>query len=83
MTTNYTDHSFTSMLKELREGYELSQKAMADRLGISTQYYHDLEKGRRTPSVAVVEFICKEFGRGPVGIKTWHYAGAKAHGWKI
>lgn len=75
--------TFREMLIEIRTGYELSQKAMAETLGITPQYLCDLERGRRLGSVEVVERICKEFSRGPKGRKEWHVAGARSHGWDI
>lgn len=75
--------TFVEMLKTIRSGHELSQQALAAKLGISTQYLCDLEGGRRMPSVRVVEAICDHFGRGPRGRVEWHRAGARSHGWKI
>lgn len=74
---------FVEMLAELRAGYELSQKRMAELVGVSPQYQHDLEKGRRLPSVAYVDKLCEAFGRGPRGRAQWHRAGARAHGWSV
>lgn len=75
--------TFKEMLIEIRTGYELSQKDMAARIGITPQYLHDLEHGRRLGSVAVVESICKVFERGPKGRKEWHVAAARSHGWDV
>lgn len=38
-------------LQQLRQKYGLSQKAVADRLGISTSIISGYEVGTRTPSV--------------------------------
>lgn len=73
--------SFDEMVRELRSGMEMTQQDFAKMLGISPQYLHDLEKGRRLPSVAVTKKFCKD--RGPNGRLEWHRAGARAHGWEV
>lgn len=75
--------TFGRMLVELREGYELNQKQMAEKLGISPQYQHDLERGRRLPSVGYVNLLCVVFARGLNGRKEWHTAAAREHGWQV
>lgn len=75
--------TFREMLLEIRTGYELSQKAMAEKIGITPQYLCDLEHGRRLGSVEVVERICEAFGRGTKGRKEWHQAAARSHGWDV
>ncbi len=75
--------TFRQMLREIRDGHELSQKDMAKRIGITPQYLCDLEQGRRLGSVEVVEKICTAFGRGPKGRREWHVAGARSHGWDV
>ena len=76
-------NTFSTMLTTARNGMEFSKKDFAALIGVSGQYLGDLERGRRLPSVAVVEKICDKLGRGPLGIQEWNIAGAKAHGWKI
>ena len=75
--------TFREMLLEIRTGHELSQKAMAEKIGITPQYLCDLEHGRRPGSVEVVERICDAFGRGPKGRREWHRAAARSHGWDV
>jgi transcriptional regulator with XRE-family HTH domain len=75
--------TFVEMLREIRTGHELSQKEMAERLGISAQYLCDLEYGRRLGSVEVVNRLCDVFSRGPKGRKEWHLAAARSHGWEV
>ena len=75
--------TFTEMLRTVRVDRDMTQQDMAKALKISPQYYHDLEHGRRLPSVAITEAICKYLGRGPKGRLEWHTAGARAHGWAI
>lgn len=71
------------MLVEIRTGYEMSQKELAEALGFTPQYVCDLEKGRRLGSVEFVERLCKHFNRGPEGRREWHVAAARSHGWDI
>lgn len=78
-----TDPSLPQMLVQLRAALDMNQKQLAEALDCSTQFVCDMEKGRRTPSVAFVDRICKYLGRGPKGRKEWHAAAARAHGWKI
>ncbi len=73
---------FVEMLAEVRATHDTS-KALAVQLGVSPQYLHDIERGRRLPSVAFVDRLCLYLGRGPVGRLEWHRAAAEAHGWKL
>jgi transcriptional regulator with XRE-family HTH domain len=75
--------TFVEMLRAVLAEHELTLVSVAQSLGISTQYLHDLKEGRRLPSVEVVEKICAWMGRGPKGRLEWHMAGAEAHGWKV
>ena len=75
--------SFAELLREIRAGYEISQKQLAKNLGLSPQYLCDLENGRRTPSVEFVNRACAYFSRGPEGRLEWHRAAARAHGWEV
>ena len=78
--------TFRELLIQLRTDHGLTQTAMAECLNISPQYYHDLEHGRRLPSVRVVHNVCDHFivGSGQVTARRfWHRAGARAHGWEI
>jgi len=42
---------FSSRLKELREERQLSQKAIAEKLGCAVSTYANWEQGRREPSI--------------------------------
>lgn len=75
--------TFVEMLKAMREGPELTQQRFAEQLGYSAQYLCDLERGRRMPSVELVNRICEWRGCGPKGRRDWHVAGARAHGWNV
>jgi transcriptional regulator with XRE-family HTH domain len=75
--------TFIEMLLAVRHNSGTSQQDFARGIGISKQYLCNLEKGRRMPSVAVVEKICRYMGRGPKGRREWHVAGARAQGWQV
>lgn len=48
-------------LKMFREKQHLTQKGMADKLGISKSYYVGIELGNNEPSFRVAEAIDKNF----------------------
>lgn len=75
------NEKFISELIMLRHQYDVSLRGFARSLGISAGYLCDLEKGRRKPSVNVIEKLC----HCPVGpsTKRWHLMGARTHGWKV
>ena len=75
--------TFVEMLRTVLADRESTLASAAQSLGISPQYLHDLNEGRRLPSVEVVEKICAWMGRGPQGRLEWHLAGAEAHGWNV
>ena len=75
--------TFVEMLTTVLRESEADRKVFAKGVGISVQYLHDLEHGRRLPSVRVVNGICDYLGRGPQGRLEWHQAGARAHGWSV
>lgn len=75
--------TFVEMLNAMRVSLDISRQDLARDLSISPQYLCDLEKGRRMPSVVLVERICKYLSRGPKGRRDWHIAGAKSHGWEV
>ena len=76
---------FHEELLALRELSKLSQLGMAIELGISPQYYHDLENGRRMPSVNIVQRITNfcQIGHGKAAIRAWHIMAARTHGWDV
>lgn len=77
------DKDFYRLFRELRQNKGMNQKAYAFALGISHQYVCDLEKERRLPSVRVVNAICDWLVCTPTGIRLWHTAAARAHGWEV
>ncbi len=58
--TEYGELSFGSLLKNIRDDLEISQKDFAIKLGISPQRLNDFEKGRRLPDIkSVIGFARK------------------------
>jgi transcriptional regulator with XRE-family HTH domain len=49
-------------LRRLREEKGWSQEDYADRAGIHRTYVSDIERGRRNPTVTVVEKLARPFG---------------------
>jgi len=58
----YGPLTFGRLLKSHREGEELSQVAMAKKLGLSKQSLNDLESGRKIPSIRRAVQIAKKIG---------------------
>ncbi|MDP3675578.1 MAG: helix-turn-helix transcriptional regulator [Novosphingobium sp.] len=52
-------------VRRLREEQGWSQEDYADRAGIHRTYVSDIERGRRNPSVTVVERLAKPLGLPP------------------
>lgn len=55
-------------LKELRVGRGMTQKELADKVGITREYLSDLERGKYECSVKVARLIAKELGVDWTGI---------------
>ena len=49
-------------IKELRRGLKLSQEELADRASLHWTYVSDLERGRQTPTLDVVNRLARAFG---------------------
>jgi len=49
-------------LKSIRQGSKMSQKEVADKVGIAVNYYSQIELGNRNPSWEVMEDISNVFG---------------------
>ena len=54
-----------SNVRRLREAKGWSQEDYADRAGIHRTYVSDIERGRRNPTVTVVEKLAKPLGVEP------------------
>lgn len=76
---------FREELFKLRRLRRLSQLDMATELGISPQYYHDLENGRRLPSVRIIYAITShlQLGHRKAAARAWHIMAARSHGWDV
>jgi transcriptional regulator with XRE-family HTH domain len=48
-------------VRQLREAKGWSQEEYADRAGIHRTYVSDIERGRRNPTITVVEKLAKPF----------------------
>ena len=65
-----------SRIKELRtkhlkkRGISLTQKEMADKIGLSENYVWMIEKGDRVPSDRTISDICREFGVNRAWLET-------------
>jgi plasmid maintenance system antidote protein VapI len=56
------DMSFAMLLKSIRSRDELTQKMMANKLGVSVSHVSDLENGRKFVSVERASFFAKKLG---------------------
>ena len=54
--------SFATNVRRLREKKKLSQKALADKVGISVSYVSMLERGQRSPPLETIEKMAKALG---------------------
>lgn len=45
------------LLEERRKNKQITQQAIADKIGVSRQYYNELENGKRLPSVKIAKKI--------------------------
>ena len=53
---------FATNVRRLREKKKLSQKALADTVGISVSYVSMLERGQRSPPLETIEKMAKALG---------------------
>ena len=59
---------FAESVKRLRARRHLSQKALADKVGISVSYVSMLERGQRSPPLETVEKVAKALGVAPAAL---------------
>ncbi len=57
-------------IKKLRKALDLTQQDFADKLGTTRNNIAGYEIGRRTPSVAVISLICREFNVSEKWLRT-------------
>ena len=59
---------FAGNVRRLRAKKKLSQKALADKVGISVSYVSMLERGQRSPPLETVEKMAKALGVPPASL---------------
>ena len=59
---------FAGNVRRLRSKKKLSQKALADRIGISVSYVSMLERGQRSPPLETIEKMAKALGVPPASL---------------
>jgi len=59
---------FASNVRRLRAKKKLSQKALADKVGISVSYVSMLERGQRSPPLETIEKMAKALGVPPAAM---------------
>ncbi|HEU4383269.1 MAG TPA: helix-turn-helix transcriptional regulator [Anaeromyxobacteraceae bacterium] len=59
---------FAGNVRKLRAKKRLSQKALADRVGISVSYVSMLERGQRSPPLETVEKMARALGVSPASL---------------
>ncbi|HET9599698.1 MAG TPA: helix-turn-helix transcriptional regulator [Anaeromyxobacteraceae bacterium] len=59
---------FAGNVKRLRSRKNLSQKALADKVGISVSYVSMLERGQRSPPLETIEKMAKALGVTPAAL---------------
>ncbi|ABS25401.1 MULTISPECIES: helix-turn-helix domain-containing protein [Anaeromyxobacter] len=59
---------FAGNVRRLRAKKKLSQKALADKVGISVSYVSMLERGQRSPPLETIEKMAKALGVPPANL---------------
>lgn len=59
---------FAGNVRRLRAKKKLSQKSLADRVGISVSYVSMLERGQRSPPLETVEKMARALGVSPASL---------------
>ncbi|HYQ79909.1 MAG TPA: helix-turn-helix transcriptional regulator [Anaeromyxobacteraceae bacterium] len=59
---------FAGNVRRLRARKKLSQKSLADRVGISVSYVSMLERGQRSPPLETVEKMARALGVSPASL---------------
>jgi transcriptional regulator with XRE-family HTH domain len=59
---------FAGNIQRLRSKKKLSQKALADKVGISVSYVSMLERGQRSPPLETIEKMAKALGVTPANL---------------
>lgn len=61
---------FATNVRKFRAKKKLSQKALADKIGISVSYVSMLERGQRSPPLETIEKLAKALGVPPGSLLT-------------
>jgi transcriptional regulator with XRE-family HTH domain len=59
---------FAANVRRLRAKKKLSQKSLADKVGISVSYVSMLERGQRSPPLETIERMSKALGVTPAAL---------------
>jgi transcriptional regulator with XRE-family HTH domain len=59
---------FAGNVRKLRGKKKLSQKTLADKIGISVSYVSMLERGQRSPPLDMLEKVAKSLGVSPISL---------------
>ena len=59
---------FAGNVRKLRSRKKLSQKVLADKVGISVSYVSMLERGQRSPPLETIEKVARALGVPPSGL---------------
>jgi transcriptional regulator with XRE-family HTH domain len=59
---------FAANVRRLRSKKKLSQKALADKVGISVSYVSMLERGQRSPPLETIEKMAKALSVTPAAL---------------
>jgi transcriptional regulator with XRE-family HTH domain len=59
---------FASNVRRIRTKKQLSQKALADKVGISVSYVSMLERGQRSPPLETIEKVAKALSVPPASL---------------
>jgi transcriptional regulator with XRE-family HTH domain len=59
---------FAGNVRRLRAKKKISQKALADKVGISVSYVSMLERGQRSPPLETIEKMAKALGVPPAAL---------------
>jgi transcriptional regulator with XRE-family HTH domain len=59
---------FAGNVRKLRSKKKLSQKVLADKVGISVSYVSMLERGQRSPPLDMLEKVARALGVTPVSL---------------
>ena len=59
---------FAGNVRRLRAKKKLSQKTLADKIGISVSYVSMLERGQRSPPLDMLEKVAKAMGVTPISL---------------